>query len=137
MTLQRSRRCKLKFQRVVVAETKGIPRLVQLLGEVEGLKAAQELHTTGTRSQPMSMHSYDNLQNTQQGYEPEGQAGTSSTNPSGYFSNPPSRQHSGMRGLDGRRASDHRISTVPEGDEELSSHEQTVPNNHYNHNELA
>ncbi|KAH0558379.1 hypothetical protein GP486_004963 [Trichoglossum hirsutum] len=111
--------------------------LVRLLLEVEGLKATQELQTTGTRSQPMSMHSYDNLQNTQQGYEPEGQAGTSSTNPSGYFSNPPSRQPSGMRGFDGRRASDHRISTVPEGDEELSAHDQAVPDNQYNHNELT
>ncbi|KAI9860480.1 MAG: hypothetical protein M1813_006139 [Trichoglossum hirsutum] len=112
--------------------------LVQLLSEVEGLKATQELHTTDTRSQPMSIHSYDNLQNTQQGYEPEGQAGTSSTNPSGYFSNPPSRQPSGMRGFDGRRASDHRISTVPEGDEELSAHDQaTTPDNRYNHNELT
>jgi hypothetical protein len=111
---------------------------VQLLSEVEGLKATQELHTTDTRSQPMSIHSYDNLQNTQQGYEPEGQAGTSSTNPSGYFSNPPSRQPSGMRGFDGRRASDHRISTVPEGDEELSAHDQaTTPDNRYNHNELT
>ncbi|KAH0537537.1 hypothetical protein FGG08_005672 [Glutinoglossum americanum] len=111
--------------------------LVQLLGEVEGLKATQELHTTGTRSQPMSIHSYDNLQNTQQGYEPEGQAGTSSTDPSGYFSNPPSRQHSGMRGFDGRRVSDHRISTVPEGDEELLTSDQVTPNNQYGHNELA
>ncbi|KAI9780650.1 MAG: hypothetical protein M1839_006591 [Geoglossum umbratile] len=109
--------------------------LVQLLGEVEGLKAAQDLHTTGTRSQPMSIHSYDNLQTTQQGYEPEGQAGTSSTNPSGYFSNPPSRQPSGMRGFDGRRASDHRISTVPEGDEELSAQGRATPDNRYNHSE--
>ncbi|KAI9763746.1 MAG: hypothetical protein M1840_009143 [Geoglossum simile] len=109
--------------------------LVQLLGEVEGLKAAQELHTTGTRSQPMSIRSYDNLQNTQQGYEPEGQAGTSSTDPSGYFSNPPSRQPSGMRGLDGRRASDHRISTVPEADEEISAQGRATPDNRYNHSE--
>ncbi|KAI9719079.1 MAG: hypothetical protein M1812_003709 [Candelaria pacifica] len=101
--------------------------LVQLLGEVEGLKAAQELRPNGT--QPTSLNSYDNLRTVPEGYEPEGHAGTSSTtNQSGYFSNPPSRQTSGMRGYEGRRASDHRISTVVEGDEELVAQEQQSPN---------
>lgn len=47
--------------------------LVQLLGNVEGLKAAQDIA-------PRSLNSYDNQGVAgQDGYEPEGQAGTSST----------------------------------------------------------
>jgi hypothetical protein len=53
-------------------------------------------------------------------YGQEGQLGTSDTNPSGYFSNSPSRA-SGRRTNDGRRASEHRISTVEEADEEYHS----------------
>ncbi len=108
--------------------------LVQLLGEVEGLKAAQELRPNGT--QPTSLNSYDNVRAGPEGYEPEGQAGTSSTtNQSGYFSNPPSRQTSGMRGYEGRRASDHRISTVDEGDEDLVAHEQPSHDRQFSHDE--
>ncbi|KAI9699763.1 MAG: hypothetical protein M1836_002798 [Candelina mexicana] len=108
--------------------------LVQLLGEVEGLKAAQELRPNGT--QPTSLNSYDNLRTVPEGYEPEGQAGTSSTtNQSSYFSNPPSRQTSGLRGYEGRRASDHRISTVVEGDEDLVAQEQRSPDRQSYHDE--
>ncbi|KAI9823137.1 MAG: hypothetical protein M1832_002580 [Thelocarpon impressellum] len=98
--------------------------LVQLLGDVEGLKAAQELRPGGTQGN--SLDSYDNLQAVPEGYEPEGQAGTGSTNQSGsgYFSQPQTRQPSATRGLDGRKASEHRISTVPEGDEELQAYEE-------------
>ncbi|KAI9851243.1 MAG: hypothetical protein M1838_004162 [Thelocarpon superellum] len=97
--------------------------LVQLLGDVEGLKAAQDPRPTGAPTTNPS--SYDNLRTVPEGYEPEGQAGTGSTNPtgSGYFSNPPSRQPSAMRGIEGRRTSDHRISTVPEGDEEMHGYD--------------
>lgn len=100
---------------------------VQLLGEMEGLKGAQEIRPSASGTRPGSLNSYDNLRASgPEGYEPEGQAGTSSTgNQSGYFSNPPSRQPSGMRGTDGRRGSQNRISTVLEGDEELEMHEQT------------
>ncbi|KAI9883179.1 MAG: hypothetical protein M1823_005054 [Watsoniomyces obsoletus] len=99
--------------------------LVQLLGDVEGLKAAQEPRASGTHTNN-SLHSYENLQASREGYEPEGQAGTGSTNQShsGYFSNPPSRQASAMRSMDAGRAHDHRISTVPEADEELAGHEE-------------
>lgn len=93
-----------------------------MLGDVEGLKAAQELRPGGT--QGTSLNSYDNLRTVPEGYEPEGQAGTGSTQRtgSGYFSNtnPPSRQPSAMRGgAESLRIAEHRISTVPEGDEEL------------------
>ena len=93
---------------------------MQLLGDVEGLKAAQELPRPGG-VQTSSMNSYDNLRTLPEGYEPEGQAGTGSPHPtgSGYFSNPSTRQPSAMRGMDGRKVSEHRISTVPEGDEDF------------------
>ena len=98
---------------------------MQLLGDVEGLKAAQEPRMSVT--QPNSLNSYDNLQTVPEGYEPEGQAGTGSTNHSGsLFSNPPSRQPSAMKGLDSTRVHEHRISTVPEGDEELAAHEEDL-----------
>ena len=100
--------------------------LVQLLGDVEILKAAQSSRLGAGETQPTTLTSYDNLRAAgPDGYEPEGQAGTSSTgNQSGYFSNPPSRQASGMRGNDTRRGSQNRISTVLEGDEELEMQDQ-------------
>ncbi len=96
---------------------------LQLLGEMEGLKAAHDIRPSAQGTRPGSLSSYDHLRAAgPDGYEPEGQAGTSSTgNHSGYFSNPPSRQPSGMRGVaEGRRSSQNRISTVIEGDEEES-----------------
>lgn len=111
--------------------------LVQLLGDVEGLKAAQDIRPSVTGTRPESLSSYDNQRAAgPDGYEPEGQAGTSSTgNQSGYFSNPPSRQASGMRGNEARRGSQNRISTVLEGDEELENHEQNILNHQFENNE--
>ncbi|KAI9837643.1 MAG: hypothetical protein M1837_002930 [Sclerophora amabilis] len=108
--------------------------LNQLLGDVEGLKASQELQPS--RTQATSLDSYDNLRTVPEGYEPEGQAGTGSTNQSGsgFFSNTSSRQTSAMRGFDGRRASEHRISTVEEGDEDLAA-EDTVLGTQYTTND--
>lgn len=102
---------------------------VQLLGEMEGLKAAHDIRPSANGTRPGSLNSYDNLRAAgPDGYEPEGQAGTSSSNGnhSGYFSNPPSRQASGMRGSEARRGSQNRISTVLEGDEELENHEPNL-----------
>ncbi|KAI9748263.1 MAG: hypothetical protein M4579_007274, partial [Chaenotheca gracillima] len=100
--------------------------LNQLLGDVEGLKASQELQPT--RTGVPSIDSYDNLRTVPEGYEPEGQAGTGSTNQSGsgFFSNTSSRQTSAMRGFEGRRASEHRISTVEEGDEDLAAEDAVL-----------
>lgn len=100
---------------------------MQLLGEVEGLKESQSMQRQQTRSN--SLNSYENLR---AGYEPEGHAGTSSPNHSGYLSNPSSRKVDGMHsGYDGRRGSEHRISTVLEGDEELEEHEAHVLDNQF------
>ena len=105
--------------------------LMQLLGEVEGLKESQSMQRQQTRSN--SLNSYENLR---AGYEPEGHAGTSSPNHSGYLSNPSSRKVDGMHsGYDGRRGSEHRISTVLEGDEELEEHEARVLDNQFENNE--
>ena len=92
-----------------------------LLDEVEGLKAVQEGRPSGARTR--SLDSYDNIQGAQDGYEPEGHAGTSTATHSGYFSNPPSRQAGGMRSSDGRRHSENRISTVPEEAEEQAAYQ--------------
>lgn len=109
--------------------------LAHLLGEVEGLKAGQDMRPSiNTRSQ--SLDSYNNLRATgPDGYEPEGQAGTGSTGQSGYFSNPPSREASAMRNRDTRRGSQNRVSTVLEADEELEAHEQNVLDHQFEKNE--
>ena len=101
--------------------------LMQLLNDVESLKEGQGTQRQST-SHSNSMASYDNLQtNPDAGYEPEGQAGTSSTpTQSDYFSGPETiaRHGNGMHsGYDGRRSSENRISTVIEGDEELAERE--------------
>ncbi|KAL2073249.1 hypothetical protein VTL71DRAFT_10573 [Oculimacula yallundae] len=112
--------------------------LVQLLGEVEGLKVAQGLKIDGHPGE-----SYDDLGQEgnydERGYEPEGNAGTSTAShasQSGHLSIPHSRGASATRVFDNRKFSDHRISTVPEGDEEeLDHHEQAVLDNQFEHNE--
>jgi len=113
--------------------------LVQLLSEVEGLKVAQGLPG---RSNPSD--TFDNMQQEDpyeqdHGYEPEGNAGTSTAShasQSGHFSNPLSRGASASRGFDGRKFSENRISTVPEGDEEeLDIHEEAVLANQFERNE--
>jgi hypothetical protein len=105
--------------------------LLQILDEVEGLKDAQghgsqRPPNSNTRSnshtRSTSLNSYENLRSAPDpGYEPEGQAGTSSSPAiSAQLSNPSSKYLNGMHsGYDGRRVSEgHRISTVLEGDEE-------------------
>jgi hypothetical protein len=126
--------------------------LHQILGDVEDLK-----HTQGDRP-PMSLRgsSFDSYEDRARygrdsGYEPEGQAGTSSTpNHSDHLTNPsaPSPKddlgspqdryfHSGYNG---RRDSINRVSTVMEeesndGKSFLEKHETHVLNNQFEHNE--
>lgn len=107
--------------------------LVQLLGEVEGLKLAQGLKSAshqGTSTEELQQEgNYEN----DRGYEPEGNAGTSIASQSGHLSLP---QSGGPRGFDGRKFSDHRISTVPEGDEEeLDVRHQDDLDNRFDNNE--
>ncbi|KAL1966705.1 hypothetical protein VTN77DRAFT_3902 [Rasamsonia byssochlamydoides] len=102
--------------------------LEQLLDEVEALRAAQEGRNLGggPGTQPGSIHSNGQTGNSyQDGYEPEGQAGTPSTGgQSGYTSNS-SRQVAENRGLNAQR-SENRVSTVPEGDVEIEPYEQPL-----------
>ena len=109
--------------------------LVQLLGDVEGLKAVQEIRPNTTHAD--SLESYHNVRAAgPDGYEPEGQAGTSSTGgQSGYFSNSPSRQAAMMRSKEGRLGSQNRVSTVLEGDEELDDHEQKLLGDQFENNQ--
>ncbi|CZS90472.1 uncharacterized protein RAG0_01546 [Rhynchosporium agropyri] len=112
--------------------------LVQLLGEVEGLKVAQ-----GLKIDSHPGESFDDLGQEgnydERGYEPEGNAGTSTAShasQSGHLSIPHSRGTSAARGFDNRKFSDHRISTVHEGDEEeLDHHEQVILDNQFENNE--
>lgn len=105
--------------------------LVQLLGDVEGLKVAQGLQN-GTLD-------YDDFpegrSEQDRGYVPEGNAGTSTAShgsQSGPLSIPLSQSRNTNRGFDGRKFSDHRISTVPEDDEdELSPHEEEIIDNQF------
>ncbi|KAF2133727.1 hypothetical protein P153DRAFT_372322 [Dothidotthia symphoricarpi CBS 119687] len=92
--------------------------LVQLLGEVEGLKQVQTLTLEQNRTN--SLASYENLRaSADPGYEPEGRANTnSSPNQSGYLSNPSSSRriqdlHSGYDVVQ-----NNRISTVDEDSDE-------------------
>lgn len=90
--------------------------LLHLLGEVETLRAVQEGRTVPTTAPTNGLSSAENVRAaTDPGYEPEGQAGTSSTGDrSGFFSNNSSRQ-ADYRGF--RRESGNRVSTVIEDNE--------------------
>lgn len=115
--------------------------LNQLLGDVEELKDGHG----STRKHSMahsyndSLDSYEKLRAApDSGYEPEGQAGTSSTpNQSGNFSLTPTREERNYHsGYDGRRGSYNRVSTVMEGDEdELEPHEERVLQHEFENNE--
>jgi hypothetical protein len=113
--------------------------LVQLLGEVEGLKVAQGLPGRGLHDADL----YDDMEQEgvyeqDRGYEPEGHAGTSTAShasQSGHFSTL-SRGTSATRGFDSRKFSENRISTVDEGDEEeLDPHEKTILDSQFETNE--
>jgi hypothetical protein len=108
--------------------------LMRLLDEVEALRA---LHPTGVSRQPPRSTSLTSAENarapTETGYEPEGQAGTSSTGDrSGFFSNNSSRQ-ADHRNYSTHRDSANRVSTVMEGDEEYDDYgdnlDDTTPGN--------
>jgi hypothetical protein len=104
--------------------------LMQLLGEVEGLKAVHQLSLEQQQTnRTNSLTSYENLRASgDPGYEPEGRANTaSSPNQSGYLSNPSSRRIQDMHsGLDVHQA--HRISTVEEDEEEYADHDGQYEN---------
>ncbi|KAF2236365.1 hypothetical protein EV356DRAFT_530987 [Viridothelium virens] len=106
--------------------------LTQLLTEVEELKANPNTVAQPSARDP-SLNSYENLRAAPDpGYEPEGQAGTGSTaTNSGYLSNNPSRERTMHSGYDGRRGSEHRISTVMEGDEDLDEQDDTMLDDGY------
>jgi hypothetical protein len=92
--------------------------VMQLLDEVEGLRA---MHTTNQNNE-IRANSAQSAENgrapTDTGYEPEGQAGTSSTGDrSGIYSNNSSRQ-ADYRGYNLRQDGGNRVSTVMERDEE-------------------
>ncbi|KAI9707921.1 MAG: hypothetical protein M1820_004340 [Bogoriella megaspora] len=99
--------------------------LMHLLDDVETLKSNQ--NSVAPRSMPSEnrLSSYENLRSAPDpGYEPEGQAGTGSTaTNSGYLSTHNSRERNMHSGYDGRRGSEHRISTVMEGDEDIDERE--------------
>lgn len=100
--------------------------LIRLLEEVEGLRSMQ---APGIVNQPRStsLASADNARApTDTGYEPEGQAGTSSTGDrSGFFSNNSSRQ-ADYRNYSTHRDSGNRVSTVMEGDEEYDDYDDRL-----------
>ncbi|KAI9735721.1 MAG: hypothetical protein M1818_006329 [Claussenomyces sp. TS43310] len=114
--------------------------LVQLLGEVEGLKLAQSLPRNS--NDKYDDDGQEGGYEQDRGYDPEGLAGTSTAShasQSGQFSRPISRGASVTRGFDGRKFSENRISTVPEGDEEeveLEPHEQAVLETQFENMEL-
>ena len=104
--------------------------LLQLLGDVEGLKQVQQLQLE-QNNRSNSLTSYENLRASgDPGYEPEGRANTaSSPNQSGYLSNPASSSrrindlHSGYDVVQ-----TNRISTVHEDDEEYLEREPRYEN---------
>ncbi|KAL9128825.1 MAG: hypothetical protein Q9217_002578 [Psora testacea] len=111
--------------------------LEHLLGEVEGLKAGQEVRPPTANIRTESLDSYHNMRATvPNGYESQAQAGSSSGGQSGgYFSNPPSRGPSAMRAMDTRHGSQNRVSTVLEADEELEDDEEGVLGDQSGNNE--
>lgn len=111
--------------------------LVQLLGDVEGLKVAQGLGGGGMGGRDYDDYDTRSLEpvgdNHQEGgYEPDGHAGTttaSHASQSGHFSIP--RANASGEKFGGRKFSENRISTVPEDDEddELDHRYQAVLDN--------
>ncbi|KAL8690511.1 MAG: hypothetical protein Q9218_004057 [Villophora microphyllina] len=103
--------------------------LIQLLEEVEELKTGQGMQRGDAAVRPGSQESYNSRSRevAADGYEPEGQASTG--NHSANSSTSPFRQGNAMRSSEGRRASQNRVSTVLEGDEELDAYEQNVLSN--------
>ncbi|KAI0018757.1 hypothetical protein F4780DRAFT_503497 [Xylariomycetidae sp. FL0641] len=108
--------------------------LIQLLTDVDVLKH----QTAGPSASGMvatRAHSLENLQPEGQyeqdrGYEPEGNAGTSTAShasQSGHLSIPQSRAASTRFGNE-RKFSDHRISTVPEAEDEYDESPADVSN---------
>ncbi|EME46539.1 hypothetical protein DOTSEDRAFT_70519 [Dothistroma septosporum NZE10] len=115
--------------------------LMQILDNVEDLKmqggSSRQLERSYTND---SLDSYEKLRNApDSGYEPDGQAGTSSTpSHSGHFNatTTPREKQQFHSGYDGRRGSEHRVSTVLEDDEdELEPHEAHVLDNQFENNE--
>ncbi|KAK1771074.1 hypothetical protein QBC33DRAFT_229452 [Phialemonium atrogriseum] len=102
--------------------------LMQLLTEVDVLKSQTAQGVISASHQ--DGQSLENLQSQipyeqDRGYEPEGHAGTSTAShasQSGHLSIPQSRGASAKLGYD-RKYSDHRISTVPEANEDDYDHE--------------
>ena len=116
--------------------------LHQLLGDVENLKVSQGTGRQSMSIRSNSMDSYDVKYHTapDSGYEPEGQAGTSSTpNQSGTLDLTPTREKHFHSGYDGRRGSVNRVSTVmEEGDEDrstLNDREERLLDNQFEGNE--
>lgn len=102
--------------------------LEQLLDEVEALREAQEGRNVGTTpgTGPASLNSNGHGTSNPDGYEPEGLAGTGSPGDQSAFTSNSSRPVGDTRPVSLRRASENRVSTVPEGDEELDSYEQPL-----------
>jgi hypothetical protein len=105
--------------------------LVQLLGEVEGLKQVNQL-TLDQQARSNSLTSYENLRASgDPGYEPEGRADTApSPNQSGYLSNPSSSRriqdlHSGYDVIPTNRISTVREESDEEYDERDARYENT------------
>ncbi|RYO91738.1 hypothetical protein DL763_004888 [Monosporascus cannonballus] len=107
--------------------------LMQLLTDVDVLKhqTASGNETTPQSASGMNLH--PNIPYEQdRGYEPEGNAGTSTAShasQSGHLSLPQSRGTPLKQGYD-RKFSDHRISTVPEGDEDEFEETYVTATNH-------
>ncbi|KAI1868919.1 hypothetical protein JX265_006898 [Neoarthrinium moseri] len=110
--------------------------LNQLLSEVDVLKhqTAGQAMGSGMGTQNQSLDNLASVQYEQdKGYEPEGNAGTSTAShasQSGHLSIPQSRGTSMKMGYD-RKFSDHRISTVHEGDEDEYVDQQDMAGDHY------
>jgi hypothetical protein len=116
--------------------------LMQILDNVEDLKhnnAALPLQRSHTLDTFESLdYSREKMRTAQDsGYEPEGQAGTSSTpSQSGHFAVPIREKQQFHSGYDGRRGSDNRVSTVAEeDDDELAPHEAHILNHQFENNE--
>jgi len=96
--------------------------VMRLLDEVEGLRATQNPGIRRDQMRNTSLTSDNARAPTDTGYEPEGQAGTSSTGDrSGFFSNNSSRQ-ADYRNYN-LRDSGNRVSTVMEDNEEYDDYD--------------
>lgn len=101
--------------------------LVQLLGEVEGLKVAQGLKPMGQHTDPYDQPTREGFRKEGNTFEPERNNATPNTNYANHSGTVP---HEQLHKMSEHKFSDQRVSTVPERVESEAEAEGKLPSPH-------